>query len=303
MVQEKDIVIKGIKTHFLEIRNEKKNTIIMLHGALAAHQMFTPLIKRLSPYFNIFALDEPGFGETEPLPNNVIPEYVEWLHEFITQHKIKKPIFFGMSLGGLISLYFAGTYPDIPEKVIVQAPPTYTESIFPNQLKLFSTARQAFSSDRVKVISERLARSNISSKLLFHLFKISGKDNKEICKHLGEKTVMHLGQHIDTRALSQILTYLLDFSIDEQIKEITCPLLGIIGKEDLTIIPQSIYKIKILNPKAKVLIHNEGGHAMSITHSEIIAQYIINFTNEPSVSYSLGKRVGTVINKIKNLFR
>jgi pimeloyl-ACP methyl ester carboxylesterase len=301
MYQQKDIYIKKIKTHFLESENDKKDTVIMLHGILANHRMFNPLIKRLSPFFTIYALDEPGFGESESLLHNSIPEYGKWLYNFIQEQKIQKPILFGMSLGGLLSLYFAGTYPDIPSKVIVQAPPISTASIYPTQLKFLSTVKQVFTSDQIKALSEKLLRNRTIAKLFYQLYKMSSKENDRICNHLGEEIVTHLGQHIDTYALTELLSYLSDFSIEGQIKKIKVPLRVIIGKDDLTVIPQSLYKIKLLNPKAEIIIHKEGDHAMAITKSEIIAQDILEFIKKTSTPYSLGKRIGNFLQNIKKL--
>lgn len=86
--------------------------VILLHGWGASSQTFQPVQEDLSKGFRVYALDLPGFGESDepPVPWG-IEEYTALLRSFIKALDLEKPILIGHSNGGRISIQYGSQFP------------------------------------------------------------------------------------------------------------------------------------------------------------------------------------------------
>ena len=60
-----EILIDGIKVHYIVEGKENKNEILLLHGWGASIEAFLPVYKYLSINNKVYVLDFPGFGKSE----------------------------------------------------------------------------------------------------------------------------------------------------------------------------------------------------------------------------------------------
>lgn len=101
------------------IRHE--STIIFVHGMGEAGVFdWRNLIPLAAKRFHVIAFDLPGFGRSDKgnelySPRNYA-RVVEWVRKHYAKNRI---ILVGHSMGGAISLYYAGRYPDRVEKLIL----------------------------------------------------------------------------------------------------------------------------------------------------------------------------------------
>lgn len=300
--EQKDLAIDGKKVHYLTTSGNKPRTIILLHGLMAAHQMFLPLIPKLAKEFNVYALDFPGFGESEALEVNDISHYGKWLYAFLSKLEIKDPILFGVSLGGMVALHFAGTFADIPSLVIVQGAPIDSDSLFPWQKRILSGMLKAFSSETLQKLAHKIAQNEFGSKIGAEVFKHIDDSSFEVYRTLGKEVIKHFEKCLDPRAVLEVCRFLSSFSIAKEVKAIKCPFRVIFGSEDSTVISQTIYEIKSLNPNADIVLHKKGGHTITVTHSGIIYNDITEFIRMKSKPFVLGKLFGKLFGKIDNIF-
>ena len=83
-----EIKIDGLQINY-RIEGEGK-PLLLLHGWGACIDSFAPVIRELSKYRKIYALDFPGFGESEEPKQAVgVPEYMEWTATFIRRMHIE----------------------------------------------------------------------------------------------------------------------------------------------------------------------------------------------------------------------
>lgn len=95
------ILIKGIKTNYIEAG--EGDSILLLHGWGSNIGLFQQLIGHLSRAHRVFALDMPGFGETEePKEPWCVDDYVDFVREFLSVMGIKKTSLLGHSFGGRV---------------------------------------------------------------------------------------------------------------------------------------------------------------------------------------------------------
>lgn len=97
--------IDGIRVNYIseKTHNDNRPDIVLLHGWGANIDLFSKIISHLAPYFNVYALDLPGFGKSgEPdVPWNV-DNYTDFVLNFCKKMGVKHCSFIGHSFGGRI---------------------------------------------------------------------------------------------------------------------------------------------------------------------------------------------------------
>lgn len=116
----------GTRLHYLQGGSPQGRLLVCLHGLGGSSSTYTPLLPLLQPRlsaYNAVLVDFPGFGQS-PLPpastELSIPSHVADVRHLITSLQPttavdaadKKPVLFGHSLGGIVALHYAATYPD-----------------------------------------------------------------------------------------------------------------------------------------------------------------------------------------------
>lgn len=86
---------------------------MLLHGFIEEGSMWDEAVKVLQKNYRVIVPDLPGFGKS-PLGERHLPLsmelYADFVLEIVKQEKIKKFILLGHSMGGYITLYFAGQH-------------------------------------------------------------------------------------------------------------------------------------------------------------------------------------------------
>lgn len=94
-----NITIDNIKINYV-VEGEGE-TILMLHGWGSNLLPFQPLIKHLSNHYKVYALDMPGFGQSEEPPTAwTVDDFVSFIDHFAKEMGIKNTILIGHSFGG-----------------------------------------------------------------------------------------------------------------------------------------------------------------------------------------------------------
>lgn len=161
------IDINGQEIYYQKIGKGK--SLILLHGWKQDVSTWYNTLDSLKNDFTLWLIDLPGFGRSEP-PKRAfnVKSYTEIITGFIRVHKIKKPILLGHSLGGRIAIKIAAEYPEVLDKLILEA----SAGIKPkhNLLKnLFSLL--------IRIISYLIPNFlNIKKKLRFQFYKVLESD-------------------------------------------------------------------------------------------------------------------------------
>lgn len=73
----------------------------------------------MSKYRKVYALDFPGFGESEEPQQAVgVPEYTKWVVKFIRGMHIEGTDIICHSFGGRVSILLAAEYPELVGKIV-----------------------------------------------------------------------------------------------------------------------------------------------------------------------------------------
>lgn len=121
MSASKFINLNGLKLHYLDHGTEGKPPLVCIHGLTGNAHAFDALALNLSSQFHVRSIDVRGRGDsgwtagTEYTPQN----YAADLAGFLDELKVDRVTLIGTSMGGMISILFAGGYPHRVEKLIL----------------------------------------------------------------------------------------------------------------------------------------------------------------------------------------
>lgn len=98
-----------------------KPILILIHGLLSSSETFTPVIPLLEKHFSLLLVDQRGHGKSLPSGSDYTANAMaEDLKILLDTLQIKKAIFLGHSMGGRTVLAFAGKYPEMIDKMIIE---------------------------------------------------------------------------------------------------------------------------------------------------------------------------------------
>jgi len=106
----------------------KQFTFIILHGWGLSAEKFQNLAGDLkNQRHRVFVPDLPGFGlSKQPDKPLVLSDYVDFLHTYIQQNSIVRPILLGHSFGGRVALKYQFVYPKEVRALILTGTPGVT---------------------------------------------------------------------------------------------------------------------------------------------------------------------------------
>lgn len=114
MPEDRFQTVGGIKLHYLDFGGEGNPALVCIHGLTGNAHNFDALAPHLTARYRVLALDVRGRGESAwGPPIDYTPQvYVSDLKEFLDALGIKRVSLVGTSMGGVISMMFAGGYPE-----------------------------------------------------------------------------------------------------------------------------------------------------------------------------------------------
>ncbi|MGC4079542.1 MAG: alpha/beta fold hydrolase [Rubrivivax sp.] len=113
----------GVRSFYLEAGVPGRPPIVFLHGLGATSASFLPTIWDLARDYHVFAVDLPGFGESDKPVRALHPEYfARWLVAWLDAVGLSRVHLVGNSMGGRIALEVALTADARVDRVVLLAP-------------------------------------------------------------------------------------------------------------------------------------------------------------------------------------
>ena len=207
-----EIKIDGLQINY-RIEGEGK-PLLLLHGWGACIDSFAPVIRELSKYRKIYALDFPGFGESEEPKQAVgVPEYMEWTATFIRRMHIEGTDVICHSFGGRVSILLAAEHPELVGKIIF----TDAAGIRPKRgLKYYG-----------KVYTYKLCKKLLACPRLSGALKHLGINLEKRVKNAGSSDYQQL-----SGIMRQTFVKVVNQDLTPYLKKIQAPSLLIYGEND-----------------------------------------------------------------------
>ena len=198
-------VLGGQRFHFSEWGQPGRQRIVLLHGGNQSAHSWDLVSLHLADRYHVFALDQRGHGDSEW--NRELDYSVEAMvgdaAAFIADQQLNKPIVFGHSMGGRVTLNLALRHPELAKAlVIVDIGPELspeggktilnfvTKNVEFDDIEVFVTNVQKYDPFRTRAHIERTVKYNM-------LRRIDGKyvskvDHRRLPMSHAELTLDHV---------------------------------------------------------------------------------------------------------------
>lgn len=220
---------------------EGQQNVLLLHGWGANVTLFNRIINHLSPYFRVYALDLPGFGESdEPKEPWNVDNYVDFVIKFCEKMNIKSCFLIAHSFGGRITIKLMSRR-DLPfsvEKIVL----TGSAGIRPKQ-----SAKSKFKTKCYK-ISKKILSSKICQKLMPNALENLRKKNGSA------------DYNAASPIMRQCLVKVVNEDLTELIHNINVPTLLIWGEKDDAVPLSDGQLMEKLIPDAGLVVFEGCGH-------------------------------------------
>jgi pimeloyl-ACP methyl ester carboxylesterase len=121
MASDKFVNANGLRLHYIDYGNDGAPWVVCVHGLTANAHSFDALAPYLTAKYHVIAVDVRGRGDsqwgppTEYLPQN----YVTDLARMLEQLGVARVSLIGTSMGGIISMMYAGGWPERVERLVL----------------------------------------------------------------------------------------------------------------------------------------------------------------------------------------
>lgn len=166
--------------------------LIMLHGNGEDHTIFDKALPLLAERFTVYRIDTRGHGQSSKVKEFHYDEMADDIYQFIAGMNLEKPVVYGFSDGGILSLLLAIRHPDLLSKIIVSGVNTNPQGIQSRVLVLMKLANLIVRSPKIKLM---LTEPDITDEMLASIrvpvFMTAGSKDLVKLSH-----VQHIGNMI-----------------------------------------------------------------------------------------------------------
>jgi len=242
--------------------------LVMLHGWSMNSAVWHDLAEGLAKNFTLHLVDLPGHGQSDWQPGALD---LEILIENLAAQLPPSAYWLGWSLGGLISLAFAESYPERMKKLILMS----ATPCFVNK-EAWSTAMEPAI---FHAFADNLDSNQADTLQRFLLLQARGSvHSRETIRRLAEQLAVE--QPPVAQALTAGLNLLINTDMRTQLSALQCPVKMILGERD-TLIPQAMLAAaKALHTQLETTLLTGAGHAPFISQPSECQNEIEHFLND-----------------------
>jgi pimeloyl-ACP methyl ester carboxylesterase len=122
-MEHKNIIISDVLVHYIATNKEAagKPALLFLHGWRSSAEAWKEVAQVLVQYgYQVFLLDLPGFGKSEPFKKAAgVSDYVKLVDEFVTKMRLENVALVGHSFGGRIGIKLSALHPHWLSKLVL----------------------------------------------------------------------------------------------------------------------------------------------------------------------------------------
>jgi pimeloyl-ACP methyl ester carboxylesterase len=111
----------GLRLHYADWGNAGAPVVILVHGGRDHGRSWDVIARSLQPHFHVIAPDLRGHGDSDWAKGGsyALTEYVYDLTQLIRALAVPQVTLIGHSMGGMVSLIYAGSFPEQVSKLVV----------------------------------------------------------------------------------------------------------------------------------------------------------------------------------------
>lgn len=121
MATDKFVTVNGLRLHYLDYGDDGRPWLVCIHGLSGNAHNFDELARHLRDRYHVISVDVRGRGDSDwGPPTDYLPQnYVTDLAAMLESLGIARTSLIGTSMGGMISIMYAGGWPDRVERLVL----------------------------------------------------------------------------------------------------------------------------------------------------------------------------------------
>jgi pimeloyl-ACP methyl ester carboxylesterase len=120
-----DVEAQNVRLHYTRTGGDRP-PLVLAHGVTDDGLCWTPVAEALAAEYDVIMVDARGHGRSSAPEQGYGPaEQAEDLRAVIAALGLERPAILGHSMGAATTLVLAGTYPDVPGKILLEDPPAW----------------------------------------------------------------------------------------------------------------------------------------------------------------------------------
>ncbi|UCC63410.1 MAG: alpha/beta fold hydrolase [Anaerolineae bacterium] len=128
-LQDRYLYLDNVRVRYWQA-GQNGTPALLVHGFGASVEWWEQNVAALAARHRVYALDLPGFGRSERLPETLSPSMAAgFLRHFLDAVDVAKAHVVANSMGGLIALQFSAQYPDAVDRLVLVSPAGFTRQI------------------------------------------------------------------------------------------------------------------------------------------------------------------------------
>jgi pimeloyl-ACP methyl ester carboxylesterase len=128
----KRLQLDNVNLHYLDYGGTGPLSMLLLHGGGANAHWFDFIAPSLIQYGRVLAVDLRGHGDSTPAepPVYTYDAYLQDLRALLNAERLVAPVLLGHSMGGLLMVQYAGTWPqEVQALIVCDSRPVYSPEV------------------------------------------------------------------------------------------------------------------------------------------------------------------------------
>jgi 3-oxoadipate enol-lactonase len=238
----------------------KGKTLVFVHGLGLDCRMWDDQFFKLSDHYRMLRLDLRGFGKSS-LPSAEMYAHHTDLKSLLEYLEIPDAYFCGLSMGGRVVIDFALTYPQMVSSLVL-----VDSALNGYSFKSFSLAN-------IGTIAKASGIAEANQAWLHHELFSPARRQHAVADRLNQIVSSYSGWHW----VNQNPWRPIDPPAIHQLEKISCPVLIIVGEEDLPDFHSIADILHSKIPDSRKAILHQAGHMSNMENSEAFNQLIFDF--------------------------
>jgi 2-hydroxy-6-oxonona-2,4-dienedioate hydrolase len=267
------IDLKKYRIHYWEAG--AGHPVLLLHGGGPGATGWTNYSQNIGPlarHFHVFALDMPGWGDSDTPADDEGYDHVPVVAEFLDAHGIEKAALVGNSMGGLTSIATATLHPDRVSHLVTMGAPA----------PIYLIMSPAGPTEGIKVLAQAYRETTPAN--MKRLVETMVYDGSFATDELAEARAAaalakpeHLRHWVTAMQRGPSLPH---FSLGPQIRNVTAPALIIQGHDDRFVPLENALHLVSLIPDSRAVILSHCGHWAQIEHAAEFNRLVTSFISD-----------------------
>lgn len=249
----------------------KGRPIVLIHGWAMHSGIWQRFAKQLAENYQVICVDLPGHGRSKKLPDFTLENISYHLSKVLPEQACTV---LGWSLGSMVALDLATRFPHkISKLVMMTGNPCFVKTEQWHGMKL----------PVLKNFAQGLTNDCRATLIRFLSLQVVGlPDYKTLLMEL--KSAVQACEPPEEEVLTGGLAILEQQDLREQLAELHCPIMAILGELD-TLVPVSMgEQLQTLQPKLQLKIIKRAGHLPFLSHQAELIALLTEFMEQPNVA-------------------